>query len=58
VNTPLRDILRLTTLLDRGWTIALLLGLLTLAAVQTARIARARRAAPDTPDLRARGGGT
>jgi P-type Ca2+ transporter type 2C len=55
---PLRDILRLTTLPDRGWTIALLLGLLPLAAVQTARIARARRAAPDTPDLRARGGGT
>jgi P-type Ca2+ transporter type 2C len=41
---PLRDILRLTLLPIDAWAIALMLGLLPLAVVQTARIARARRA--------------
>lgn len=48
---PLRDLLRLTTLPAPGWTTALLLGLIPLAVVQTARIARA----PHTPDRRSAG---
>ena len=39
---PLRDLLRLTTLPAQGWAIALLLGLLPVATVQTVRTARAR----------------
>jgi hypothetical protein len=38
---PLRDLLRLTTLPADGWTLALLLGLLPVVAVQTTRIVRA-----------------
>jgi P-type Ca2+ transporter type 2C len=41
---PLRDILRLTLLPIDAWVIALMLGLLPLAVVQTTRIARAHRA--------------